>query len=121
MNTVFGAGTTKVDTAVSGFTSPAVGDGFILDASPLPVGGADSFSTPTNTTVAIAAAKFKLNDTGDGVSLTAVQTPSTQGGTLSLSGADSTVTYTPPSASFGGTDTFTYTIVGMVFYHWCSI
>ena len=78
-----------------------------------PVGGADAFSTPTNTPVAIAAAKFKLNDTGCGLSLTAVQNPSTQGGTLSLSATNGTVTYTPPSATFGGTDTFTYTLLDL--------
>jgi len=72
------------------------------------VGGADSFSTPTNTAVSVSSAKLLLNDTGTGLSVTAVQTTSDMGGTVSLSSG--TVTYTPPSSTFGGSDTFTYTL-----------
>jgi hypothetical protein len=50
------------------------------------------------------------NDTdpeGAILSISAVDTTSTQGGTVSVSGTQ--VLYTPPSADFTGTDTFTYT------------
>lgn len=81
-----------------------------LTVNPLPVGGADAFTTPTNTPVTLSAAKLKANDTGSGLTIIAVSSPSAQGGTVSLSGPNGTVSYTPLSATFGGTDTFTYTL-----------
>jgi hypothetical protein len=74
-----------------------------------PVGGADTLSTPTNTAATISSAKLKANDTGTGLSLTAVSNPSAQGGTVSLSGVDGSVTFTPKT-DYGGSDSFTYTL-----------
>ena len=58
----------------------------------------------------ISAAKLKANDTGTGLSVTGVSNPSLQGGAVSLSGADGTVTYIPPFSTFEGQDSFTYTL-----------
>jgi hypothetical protein len=74
-----------------------------------PAGGADTLSTPTNTAATISSAKLKANDTGTGLSLTAVSNPSAQGGTVSLSGVDGSVKYTPKT-DYGGSDSFTYTL-----------
>ena len=74
-----------------------------------PVGGSDTFYTPTNTAATISSAKLKANDTGTGLSLMSVSNPSAQGGTVSLSGVDGSVTYTPRT-DYGGSDSFTYTL-----------
>ena len=78
-----------------------------LTVTALPEGGPDAFSTPPNTAAAISAAKFLMNDTGAGLAIVSVQTPTAQGGSVSFVGG--TLTYTP-ATGFWGLDTFTYTL-----------
>ena len=78
-----------------------------------PVANADSgFVTPENTPLTIATSSLLANDTdpqGYALSVTSVAPiAGTTQGTVSLSG--STITYTPPSATFTGADSFGYTI-----------
>lgn len=73
-----------------------------------PTANADSYSTPFNTPLTIAAAGVLTNDTDpQNKSLTAVVATQPANGTLSLA-ADGSFTYTPNS-TFSGTDSFTYT------------
>ena len=105
--TTTASGTYGVTATLDGSTSPA---GItIVAVKALPIGGADTFYTPTNTVATISSAKLKANDTGAGLFLTSVSNPSAQGGTVSLSGADGAVTYTPKT-DYGGPDSFTYTL-----------
>ena len=74
---------------------------------------ADSgFVTPENTPLTIATSSLLANDTdpqGYALSVTSVAPiAGTTQGTVGLSG--STITYTPPSATFTGADSFAYTI-----------
>jgi hypothetical protein len=75
-----------------------------------PTPGTHYLSTTMNTTLKFSASALARLDTdpdGDSLSITAVNSPSAQSGTVTLS-AD-TITYTPAN-NFVGTDTFTYTI-----------
>ncbi len=73
----------------------------------------DAFTVTQDTTdnvLAVMAANPTTADSdadGDTITLSTVVSPTTQGGTATISGAD--ILYTPP-AGFTGTDTFTYTI-----------
>jgi VCBS repeat-containing protein len=72
-----------------------------------PVAVHDSYSTPANTALVVAAPGVLANDTdADGDPLTAVLASGPAHGSLALN-ADGSFTYTPNS-NFSGTDTFTY-------------
>lgn len=77
-----------------------------------PVANNDSYMTPVNTTLNVATPGVLGNDTDpDGTTPTAnaVASGSTaQLGTFALN-ADGSFTYTPPSSTFTGADSFTYT------------
>ena len=74
-----------------------------------PAPGAFAISTAKNTAATFGA--FKLvsvaSDAGVTLSVTAVNSPSTQGGTVSLAGGN--LTYTP-ATDYTGSDSFTYTL-----------
>ncbi len=72
-----------------------------------PTAGADTFGTPLNTSLHIAAPGVLKNDTDlDTTTLTAVKDASPQFGTLTLN-SDGSFTYVP-TTGFRGNDTFTY-------------
>jgi len=76
-----------------------------------PVGGTHSLVTAMNTPLNVSASTLgglDFDADGDPLTVSAVTSPSANGGTVSLSSG--TVTYTPPSPTFAGADTFTYTI-----------
>ena len=84
-----------------------------LNVAAPPVANADSgFVTPENTPLTITTSSLLANDTdpqGYALSVTSVAPiAGTTLGTVGLSG--STITYTPPSATFTGADSFAYTI-----------
>jgi hypothetical protein len=67
-------------------------------------------STPKNTAASFSSAKLKANDTGSGLQITAVTAGTgAHPGSVSISGAEGIVTYTP-EAGYSGSDTFTYTL-----------
>jgi hypothetical protein len=76
-----------------------------------PVAADDNASTEENATLQLSSATLLANDVdvdqGDTLVLTAVNSPSVEGGTVNL--ANATVTYVPP-VNFNGTDSFNYTI-----------
>jgi hypothetical protein len=75
-----------------------------------PVAVNDTLGTVKNQAVSLPAAKLAANDTdedGDPLTVIAISTPSTMGGTVVL--ALGTVTYTPAS-EYTGADSFTYTM-----------
>jgi hypothetical protein len=75
-----------------------------------PVAVADTLGTVQNVSVNALNSKLLANDSSPisgPLSISAVTSPTTAGGTVSLNG--SSVTYTPPS-SFIGPDSFTYTL-----------
>ena len=72
-----------------------------------PVAVADSYSTPKNTTLIVAAPGVLANDTdADGDTLTAILVANVAHGTLTL-GANGSISYVP-TAAYVGPDTFTY-------------
>ncbi len=84
-----------------------------------PIAGADSGSTTEGTPFQITLATMLSNDlpgpatatdeASQVISIPSVSSTSTAGGTVAVS--NGTVTYTPPTSSFNGGDTFTYTLV----------
>jgi len=74
-----------------------------------PVANGDFAVTAANTPILISPISNDTDvDAGDSLTLSAVDTTSSQGGSISNNG-DDTVTYTPPAA-FSGVDTFQYTV-----------
>ena len=72
-----------------------------------PVATADSYSTPRNTTLTVAAPGVLANDTdADGDSLTAIKVSDPAHGTVTL-GANGSISYVPTSG-YSGPDSFTY-------------
>ena len=49
-------------------------------------------------------------DAGETLNFTNVTSPTTAGGTVRVASGSQSILYTPPSATFAGTDTFTYTV-----------
>ena len=75
-----------------------------------PTPGTHNLSTSMNTPLTFSASALARLDTdpdGDSLTITAVNSPSAQNGTITLSA--NIITYTP-TTSFVGTDSFTYTI-----------
>ncbi len=92
------------------FTSSAPASPLLQSVIAPPTAGPDSLGTTENTPVNAPVAKLLANDsspTAGPLSITAVTSPSTQGGTVVLNGGF--VTYTP-AHNFIGPDTFTYTL-----------
>lgn len=92
------------------FTSSAPASPLLQTVIAPPTAGPDTLGTTQNTPVNAPVAKLLANDsspTAGPLSITAVTSPSTQGGTVVLNGGF--VTYTP-AHNFIGTDTFTYTL-----------
>jgi hypothetical protein len=84
----------------------------VTGVNDVPVAVNDSVAGGENTVLTIFSTTLLANDTdievgNAGLSISGVTAASTQGGSVSLSGA--TITYTP-AGNFFGTDTFTYTI-----------
>jgi uncharacterized repeat protein (TIGR03806 family) len=106
-------GTTTLTLTVSdGTASNSVN--FLVAVTPVndpPVAADDNASTEENATLQLSSATLLANDVdvdqGDTLVLTAVNSPSVEGGTVNL--ANATVTYVPP-VNFNGTDSFNYTI-----------
>jgi hypothetical protein len=76
----------------------------------LPIGNADSFTTPQNTPLVISVSRLLANDTdveGNSISVVSIAPTASTHGTVSLSGG--TVTYTPDPNYFGPSS-FTYTV-----------
>jgi hypothetical protein len=75
-----------------------------------PTAVADARNVTGNVKINSALIPFSLldNDAGSGLTVSTFQTPSTQGGTVSVS-ANGQFTYDPP-AGYLGSDTFTYTL-----------
>lgn len=100
---------TNTLTASDGSLTGATSSAFKVNRPP--VGGTHYLTTLMNTNnfkvSAATLAGLDYDADGDTLTITSVNSPSTQGGTVSLSGGN--VTYTPASG-FAGTDTFTYTI-----------
>ena len=72
-----------------------------------PVAANDTYTTPKNTTLTVAAPGVLANDTdADGNSLTAAVVTSVSHGTLTL-GANGSISYVP-TAAYSGPDSFTY-------------
>ncbi|MFO1487815.1 MAG: LamG-like jellyroll fold domain-containing protein [Verrucomicrobiota bacterium] len=101
--------------SVQGIDGAFAGSPFAAETSfiipHMPVAVADSFATPLNTPFNFPPAKLTLNDLSpDGYPLTVVTVSATgsAGGAAALSGGR--IYYTPPSTSFSGNDSFTYTI-----------
>jgi hypothetical protein len=99
-------GTADSDEATVTITVSAVNDP--------PVATNDDKSTPEDTALSFAASDLVLNDSpgpanesGQSLTVTAVGSPSSQGGTISLNGGD--IIYTP-AANFNGADSFPYTV-----------
>ena len=100
-------------TATNG-VNPAASQSFTLVINRPPTAGADTLGTEQDKPVTAAVAKLLANDSdpdGDGLTISAITTPSSQSGTVTLSapGNSGTITYTP-AAGFKGTDVFTYTL-----------
>jgi hypothetical protein len=75
-----------------------------------PVAVNDTLGTVKNQAISLPGAKLAANDTdadGDALTVAAVSTPSTVGGTVALAAGN--VTYTP-ATDFTGADSFTYTV-----------
>ena len=75
-----------------------------------PAAGAQYLGATVNTTLSVSAsalAALNYDADGDPLTITAVNSPSTNGATVSLGGGN--ITYTPV-ANFVGSDVFTYTI-----------
>ena len=86
----------------------------VAEVNDLPIAANDAFATNEDTALMITGASLTANDSagpanesGQTLTVTAVDPASAQGGALSLSGGD--VTYTPAS-NFNGTDSFSYTV-----------
>ena len=92
-------------------TSGAGGIGASLTIANLaPVGGTHYLTTAFNSFLNVSAttlAGLSYDANHDSLTITAVNSPSTHGGTVSLDAG--TITYTP-ATDFAGTDTFTYTV-----------
>jgi hypothetical protein len=76
-----------------------------------PEAGTQNLTTAENTALNVSAtdlASLNFDADGDTLTIPTVNSPSTQGGTVSLSAG--TITYNPPSSTFVGADSFTYTI-----------
>ena len=67
---------------------------------------ADTYSTPVDTKLDVAAPGVLANDTGDGLSVTSHTDPAN--GTLTMTAKDGSFSYVPNNG-FSGTDQFTYT------------
>ena len=94
----------------SGVCSSANSGYGTITVNALPTGGVDSMSTSKNTAATISSAKLKANDSGNGLHITAVTAGTgPHPGSVSISGTDGTVTYTP-EADYSGSDSFTYTL-----------
>lgn len=81
-----------------------------LVADQPPVAGADFLQTDQDQSATLPEIKLLANDSdadGDTISISAVTTPTAQGGSAIVSGSD--VLYTPP-AGYSGSDSFTYTL-----------
>ena len=81
-----------------------------------PVANDDAVSTPTDTAVAIDVLANDTDANGDDLTITAADSPTTNGGTTVINDngtpgdpTDDFIDYTP-ALGFAGTDTFTYTI-----------
>ncbi|MEE4376480.1 MAG: Ig-like domain-containing protein [Candidatus Competibacteraceae bacterium] len=90
-------------TISDGVSSESATVNVTVDPPPSPVAVDDTATTPSQTPVTIAVLN---NDTGTGITVSAVGTPANGAAVLNN---DGTVTYTP-AASFAGDDSFTYTI-----------
>ena len=110
-----GSGTSAADSSGNAVTGTLVGAatpswvaGFpIVPTNTAPVAVADSYSTPKNTTLAVAAPGVLGNDTdADGDALTAILVANVAHGTLTL-GANGSISYVP-TAAYVGPDSFTY-------------
>ncbi len=73
----------------------------------LPAAADNVGSTPANTT--LNGSTVFSNDVGTGLTITAYDATSTQGGSVVMNTTDGTYVYNPP-AGFSGIDTFTYTV-----------
>ena len=81
-------------------------------ASAAPVCADDAYATNANQTLTVNAANGVLaNDTPNGASLT-FDAVSGQGGTVAMN-QDGSFTYTPPSSTFSGVDTFSYVLTNI--------
>ncbi|MCL5096739.1 MAG: cadherin-like domain-containing protein [Candidatus Omnitrophica bacterium] len=79
-------------------------------ANQLPVAGANSFTTGTNTELVISLGDLLSNDTdsdGDQLFVVAADAVSSKGGTVTF--GTNAITYMPPT-NYSGPDTFTYTV-----------
>jgi uncharacterized repeat protein (TIGR01451 family) len=87
-----------------------VEDYVILIENRPPVAVTDGIGAAKDTPLTFATSVLLANDSdpnGDSLTVTAVTSPSTRGGTVALSGTS--ITYTPPAGFVGG-DSFNYTI-----------
>ena len=86
-------------------------------ASQPPLAEDDSAITDMDTATTVDVLANDSDPNGDTLIITAVQSPTDQGGIASINDngtssdpSDDFIDYTPPAGSFSGTDTFTYTI-----------
>ena len=109
------SGTTATNSVSGGVNGTLVGGptrvpGFVPiggGGNSAPVATADSYSTPRNTTLTVAAPGVLANDTdADGDSLTAIKVSDPAHGTVTL-GATGSISYVPTSG-YSGPDSFTY-------------
>ena len=109
------SGTTAADSSGNGITGALVGNptpsrvaGFpIAPTNHAPVAVADSYSTPKNTTLTVAAPGLLSNDTdADGDPLTAIKVSDPSHGTVTVS-ANGAISYIP-TTGYSGPDSFTY-------------
>lgn len=97
-----------VANAIGSVTSSAA----TLTVNQPPVAGDDDAGARPGQTLTIPVMKLLANDSdpdGDALSVTAVQTPSSQGAPVTLDQVNGLVTYQAP-ANGNGLDTFTYTV-----------
>ena len=109
------SGTTATNSVSGGVNGTLVGGptrvpGFVPiggGGNSAPVATADSYSTPRNTTLTVAAPGVLANDTdADGDPLTAIKVSDPAHGTVTL-GATGSISYVPTSG-YSGPDSFTY-------------
>jgi autotransporter-associated beta strand protein len=104
--TALSTGTYYVSQTVSGCESARASVSATVDTSPTaPNSGVGD---TTNQTIVLNTAKLVARATGSGLSVTAVQSPSAQGGSVVLDTGAGTISYTAPGTI--GIDNFTYTI-----------
>ena len=85
-----------------------------------PVCADDAYATNANQTLTVNAANGVLaNDTPNGATLT-FDAASTQNGTVTMN-QDGSFTYAPPSSTFNGQDTFTYTLTNTLGTTTCTV